>query len=93
MLGRLWHDVAVFRSMTDCRYCKTKVSREATRCPNCQEGLNGKEAAQEAVEGYGNTLAATESVKGNLAKLRLRKIAIVALVVLVGIGLLSGVRG
>lgn len=55
VLGGLWDDVAVSRSMMDCPHCKSKVSREATKCPNCQEWLSGKDKAQDAVGGQGNT--------------------------------------
>lgn len=52
-----------------------------------------KETAQEAAGGQGNTLAATESVKGNLAKLGPLEMVSVALVAIIGIGLLSRLLG
>lgn len=39
LLGGLWDDVAIARSMTDCPYCKTKVKLKATKGPNCHEWL------------------------------------------------------
>ena len=52
-----------------------------------------KETAQEVAGGQGNTLTATESVKGNLAKLGPLEIAIAALAAMIGIGLLSRLLG
>ena len=77
--------------MMDCPHCKSKVSREATKCQYCQALLSGKEAAQEVTDGQSNTLTATESVKGNLAKLGPLEMIIVALVAMIGIGLLTRV--
>lgn len=48
---------------------KTKVSREATNCHHCQELLSAMDAAQNVANAQSNTVAATESEKGNLAKL------------------------
>jgi hypothetical protein len=93
LLGGLWDDVAVSRSMMDCPHCKSNVSRKATKCPHCQEWLSIKETAQEAADGQSDTLTATESVKGNLAKLGPLEMVIVALVAIIGIGLLSRMIG
>ena len=92
-MGGLWDDVAVSRSMMECAHYKSKVNRNATKCPSCQEWLSAKGTAQKAVDGQGNTVAATESVKGNLAKLGPLEIAMVALLVLIGIGQLPRLLG
>jgi hypothetical protein len=69
-------------------FFKNKVSREATKCPNCQEWLSAMDAAQNVANAQVNTVAATDSVKGNLAKLGPLEIAIVVLLAMIGIGLL-----
>ena len=48
---------------------KTKVSRKATKCPPLSGMAGAMETAQNVANAEGNTVAATESEKGNLAKL------------------------
>jgi len=55
--------------------------------------LSAKEKAQEPADGQGNTLATTDLVNGNLAKLGPLEIAIVVIVAMIGIGSLTRVLG
>jgi hypothetical protein len=40
LLGGLWDDWVVHSKMDECPYCRTLISREASKCPNCKEWVD-----------------------------------------------------
>jgi len=37
LLGGVWDDFVIGYKMMDCPFCKSKIMRDAKKCPNCAE--------------------------------------------------------
>ena len=48
LLGGLWDNYQVSKTMTDCPFCKSKIMKEAAKCPNCGEWVKELESGSQA---------------------------------------------
>jgi len=44
LFGGLWDNFRVASTMIDCPFCKSKIMKEASKCPNCAEWVKKPES-------------------------------------------------
>ena len=42
LLGGVWDDITVASKMKNCPYCKSKIRKDASKCPHCGEWVTKK---------------------------------------------------
>ena len=89
LFGGIWDDFQVSKTMKDCPFCKSKLKKEAVKCPNCGEWVKGQETVSR-VSSARNESAGSASIKGSLSKIGTLEVAILILVGLIVISFIVG---
>ena len=89
LLGGLWDNYRVSKTMTDCPFCKSKIMKDAAKCPNCGEWVKEPETGSQTTYTK-NESVGSQSIKESLPKIGFLEAVILILVGLMIIGFIVG---
>lgn len=89
LLGGIWDNYLISKNMTDCPFCKSKIKKEAVKCPHCGEWVIKQESGSQKANAK-NKSADSPSIKGSLSKIGTLEAIII---ILVGIIIISFIVG
>ena len=89
LLGGFWDDFQVSKTMTDCPFCKSKIKKEAVKCPNCHEWVKEQKADSKATH-IENEAVSSPGIKDSLSKIGALEAIILFLVVVIIFGFMVG---
>jgi hypothetical protein len=79
LLGSIWDNYQVSKTMINCPFCKSKIMNEAAKCPNCGEWVKEIEPGSQANHTQNNSVG-PQSIKEMPSKIGYLEIAILILV-------------